>query len=292
MVMEAITFNQAAATFELNNERLEEAEAQQTLAVEGFARAEELFDKMRRTTAEILDEVEVDNPNIADLQDPTLDEFLEQLEREPNLNQLLGIPNRPSNLRVIRDWMLWQSQGGSGGDGPGQAAAANAMKRAKMIAKGRKDKEQKRRRGSNDGELTEEEMKKFANAEDMEKEMEQMLRAIQKKMEDPATEKGQRKELQKKAEMLAQMLDESRGGGLNRERWEKLANADEMKAMMEALAKGEPIPDSQWNRLLSTLDTGLWQVRGRTPPEDYRKPIEQYQDLIRRLLNSESIDAK
>ena len=89
--------------------------------------------------------------------------------------------------------------------------------------------------------------------------------------------------------MLAQMLQEAREGGLSRDKWVELANADEMKAMMEAFAKGLPIPDSQWNRLLSTLDTGLWQVRGRTPPEDYRKPIEQYQDLIRRVLNAESL---
>ena len=31
--------------------------------------------------------------------DPTLDQLLERLEREPDLNALLGIPNRPRNLR-------------------------------------------------------------------------------------------------------------------------------------------------------------------------------------------------
>ncbi|MDA1056178.1 MAG: hypothetical protein O3C40_37845 [Planctomycetota bacterium] len=109
---------------------------------------------------------------------------------------------------------------------------------------------------------------------------------------DPSIGDEQRKEMQKKAEMLAQMLAEARSGGLNREKWEELANADEMRAMMEALAAGEPIPDSTWNRVLSTLDAGLWQVRGRTPPEDYRKQIEQYQDLLRRFVDEEVIDAK
>jgi hypothetical protein len=291
MTMETITFNQAAATFELNNGRLKEAEAQQTMAIEGFARAEELFDKMRRTTVDILDEREVNNPNAADLEDPSLDEFLERLEREPNLRQLLGIPNRPNNIRVMRDWMLWRAQSNGMGGGGAQAAANAAMQRAQMMAQRKNNQKQKRRQGSKEGELTEEELKQFARAEDMEKDMEKMLRAIEEKLKDPATDGEQRKELQKKAEMLAQMLEETRSGSLNREKWEELANADEMKAMIEALAKGEPIPDSQWNRLLSTLDSGLWQVRGRIPPEDYRKQIEQYQDLIQRYVDEESIDA-
>ncbi|MEO8494458.1 MAG: hypothetical protein ABI614_05280, partial [Planctomycetota bacterium] len=290
LVMEEITFNQAAATYELNNARLEPAESQQTMATEGFARAEELFDKMRRRTAEILDERKVNDLNIADLEDPTLDEFLERLEREPNLAQLLGIPNRPRNLRVIQDWLAFQ-QGTQGGGGAGEQAAANAMQRAQQMVQRKMDEEQKERPASSGEKLTEEEMQKFAKAEDMEGEMEKMLKAIEEKMKDPATDEKQRQELQKKAQMLAQMLEEARGGSLNREKWEELVNTDETRAMLEALAKGEAIPDSQWNRLLSTLDTGLWQVRGRTPPEDYRKAIEQYQDQIRRLLNAESVNA-
>lgn len=300
MTMETITFNQAAATFELTNGRLKEAEAQQTMANEGFERAEELFDKMRRTTVEILDEREVRNPTAADLEDPSLDEFLERLEREPNLRQLLGIPNRPNNIRVIRDWLLWQAQragmgdGGMGGGGGGNgamAAARAAAQRAQMMAQQRNNQKQKQRQQAKQGALTEEELEKFASAEDMEKDMEQMLRAIEEKIKDPATGDEQRKDMQKRAEMLAQMLAEARSGGLNQEKWEELANADEMKSMMEALAAGEPIPDSTWNRVLSTLDSGLWQVRGRTPPEGYRKQIEQYQDLLRRFVDEESLDA-
>ncbi len=134
-------------------------------------------------------------------------------------------------------------------------------------------------------------MKKFAAAEKTEEELERMLKGIEERIEDPATGEAERKALQKNAEMLAQMLQEARRGDLNRRRWQELAESDELTAMLEALAKGEPIPDTQWNRLISTLDTGLWQVRGRTPPEDYREAIEQYQDQIRRLLNAESLDA-
>ena len=291
IVMEMITFNQVAATYELNGEQLNKAEAQQTMANEGLERAEELFDKMRRTVVDILDEREVDDPNIADLVDPSLDEFLERLEREPNLGQLLGIPDRPSNLRVMRDWMLWQAQGGGMEGAGGQQVAANAMLRAKMLAQRRMRDEERRRRATSDAPLTEEEMRQFSQAEQTEEELERMLRAIQEKMQDPAMDKDRRRELQEKAEMLANMLRDARGGRLDQRKWQELAESDQMKAVLKALGKGEPLPDDQWNTLLSTLDKGLWQVRGRTPPADYRQAIEQYQDQIRRLLNGEAVDA-
>ncbi len=61
--------------------------------------------------------------------------------------------------------------------------------------------------------------------------------------------------------------------------------------MIEALAADKTLPDVQWNRILSSLDDGLWQVRRRTPPEQYRKAIEQYQERIRRLRSLETSDA-
>ena len=57
-------------------------------------------------------------------------------------------------------------------------------------------------------------------------------------------------------------------------------------------AAGEPLPDTQWNRILSSLDTGLWQVRRRTPPEEYRRAIEQYQERLRRLTGLEAADGE
>jgi hypothetical protein len=70
------------------------------------------------------------------------------------------------------------------------------------------------------------------------------------------------------------------------EEWNQIAKSAQMKAILKALARGDGIPDEQWNKLLSTLGDGLWQTGGRTLPENYRKAIEQYQERIRRLMNS------
>ena len=206
------------------------------MATEGFARAEELFDKMRRTVIAILDERDVDDPNVADLEDPTLDAFLEQLERESDLNELLGIPNRPRNLRVIRDWLLWEDQG-AGLEGAGaEQAAANAMMRAQRAAQNRRNDLDKPQTVGSDQELSEKEMRRFAEAESMEEEIEKMLTAIEDRMKDPDTDEAQKQQLQKKAEMLANMLQDARNGEVSQRRWRELAENDEMKAMLRALA--------------------------------------------------------
>ena len=78
--MEGITFTQAAATFALSEDRIGDAALQQARSLAGFEHAEDLFDSIRRTTIEVLDELAVRNPAAADLRDPTLDEFLRRLE--------------------------------------------------------------------------------------------------------------------------------------------------------------------------------------------------------------------
>jgi hypothetical protein len=66
-----------------------------------------------------MDKLPVQDP-IADLlDDPTLDELLAQLEQESALLESLGIPQRPTNLQIIGDWMRPGSGGGSGGGAPG-----------------------------------------------------------------------------------------------------------------------------------------------------------------------------
>jgi hypothetical protein len=117
--------------------------------------------------------------------------------------------------------------------------------------------------------------------------LEKSLASIEEKAKDPAITPEQRRKLEQMAANMKRMLGEAG----NRhdptdEEWERIAEADQAKEILRALARGEAIPDQQWNRLLSTLDDGLWQVRGRTPPEDYRKAIEQYQDRIRQLMNT------
>jgi len=89
--------------------------------------------------------------------------------------------------------------------------------------------------------------------------------------------------MQEMAQRMAQALEEMKGEQTPEQLWRRMVEADQTKAAMEALAKGETLPDDQWNKLMSTLDDGLGQVGGKTPPEDYRKAIEQYQDRIRQL---------
>lgn len=85
------------------------------------------------------------------------------------------------------------------------------------------------------------------------------------------------------AQRMSKALEEMKDGQNPAQLWRQMVEADQAKAVLEALAKGETLPDDQWNKLMSTLDDGLGQVGGRTPPEDYRKAIEQYQDRIRQL---------
>jgi hypothetical protein len=66
--------------------------------------------------------------------------------------------------------------------------------------------------------------------------------------------------------------------------WQRIAESDLAGGIFAALARGERIPDQQWNKLLSTLDDGLWQVTGRKPPEAYRQAIQQYQNQIQQLM--------
>jgi hypothetical protein len=94
------------------------------------------------------------------------------------------------------------------------------------------------------------------------------------------------------ADQLDQMRQQLTNRQINDQQWQKMVRSDQMQAILRAAAKGEPLPDSQWNRIMSSLDDGLWQVRRRTPPEEYRPAIEQYQERIRRLMNLESTDAE
>jgi hypothetical protein len=93
--------------------------------------------------------------------------------------------------------------------------------------------------------------------------------------------------LEQIAENMRRMLDQVGQPTPDAQAWDELAQSDQAKEILQALARGEAIPDQQWNKLLSTLEDGLWQVRGKTPPADYRKAIEQYQDHIRQVLNTE-----
>jgi hypothetical protein len=279
-VMEGVGMNQAAAIFAMKQSQLEESALQQAKAVEGFERAEELLDRIRRDVIAALDKYEMQDPNVADLVDPTLDEFLAQLEREPNLEAQLGIPARPRNLRVIADTLMWQQSGGDMLNNSGEAAmqrAREAMK--KQPSTGGEGKPLER-------ELTDQQREQRENEKDMQDMLAKSLAAMQEKMKDPDLSPEERRRLKQMAESMRGIHEALQPHGPEARSWDELAESDQAKETLRALARGESIPDQQWNKLLSTLEDGLWQVRGKSPPAEYRKAIEQYQDRIRQLMGS------
>ena len=112
--------NQLASVYALHSDQLTRAVERQKAAGEALHRAEQLYDELMRMVIEELDKLPVQDPIASLLDDPTLDELLAQLEQELPLQELLGIPDRPSNLQVINDWLT----GSRGGGGGGEAAAA------------------------------------------------------------------------------------------------------------------------------------------------------------------------
>lgn len=285
--MEAVTFNQAAATFAATKDRLAVAEAQEIMALDGFEKAEKLFDQIRRSVVAALDAYDVDDPNIADLRDPTLDEFLARLEREPNIEAQLGIPNRPRNLRVLAQAMTGQ-QGGGGEllSDAREAARQRARKAMQMVDEERRRGKKDDREEKSESQMTAEERQEQQKAKEMQERLEKSLASIREKIEDPQTPKEQRRKLEEMAENMQRVLtqagDDPDSGG----EWQRIVESEKANEMLKALASGKKLPDSQWNKLLSTLDDGVWQVGGKTPPEDYRKAIERYQERIRQLMST------
>lgn len=279
-LMESIAFNQLAASWRARSDQLDSAARQQQLAGERLEQAEALFDRIRREVANRLDEAEPQDPNIADLNDPTLDEFLAQLEREPNIAAQLGIPARPSNLRTITDSITWGGEavsmlGDSGEAAQERAEAAMAMKERKEETGGKPE--------ENRPPNAEEESQK-EQAEAVQRMLEQSLVEIEKQQDDPDLTDEQRQQLEKLAASVKELMDEGQSNNNGRRLWRQMVESDEARAMLAGIASGQAVADAdQWNKLLSKLDDGLWQVRGKEPPEAYRKAIEQYQDQIRQL---------
>jgi HSP90 family molecular chaperone len=177
--------------------------------------------------------------------------------------------------------MTWQENGGDLLGQSGEAAAARAREamREKPLEKPAKP----------DAELTEEEREQRAKAQQAQEELEKSLATVQAKADDPDTPPEQRQRLEELAENMERMLAQMGQRTADADEWERVAQSDKARGILGALARGERLPDDQWNKLLSTLDDGLWQVRGRKPPEDYRKAIEQYQEFLRQ---SESGDGE
>jgi hypothetical protein len=97
--------NQLAAVYALHSNQMPRATERQKSAGEALTKAEATYDELMRLAIEELDKLPVQDPVADLLDDPTLDELLAQLEQEVPIEELLGIPQRPSNLQIVGDWM-------------------------------------------------------------------------------------------------------------------------------------------------------------------------------------------
>jgi hypothetical protein len=116
--------NQLASVYALHNNQLPRATQRQKAASDALTSAEKAYDDMMRLAIQELDKLPVQDPVADLLDDPTLDELLAQLEQELPIEELLGIPQRPSNLQIIGDWL----RPGNGGMGGGGQIALNQMR--------------------------------------------------------------------------------------------------------------------------------------------------------------------
>jgi hypothetical protein len=110
--------NQLAAVYALRGDDFPRAVDRQAAAEKALVRAEQLYDEMIKLVIKEMDELPVQDPIANLLDDPTLDELLAQLEQELPLEELLGVPPRQSNLRIVSDWLRPGgniSMGGRGG---------------------------------------------------------------------------------------------------------------------------------------------------------------------------------
>ena len=102
---ENATPNQQAAVYALRRNRIQRAAERQDAALTALEKAAQLYDEMIDRAIVELDKLPVQDPIAAAQDDPTLDELLEELEQESAITDLLGIPGRSSNLRVVTDFI-------------------------------------------------------------------------------------------------------------------------------------------------------------------------------------------
>jgi hypothetical protein len=128
--------NQLAAVYALRATQMPRVLERQASAHQGLVAAEKAYDEMIQLAIAELDKLPVQDPIASLLEDPTLDELLAALEQELPLAELLGIPNRPSNVQIIADWMR---PGNGGGGGIGQGMLGNQIRMRGQRARNRLD---------------------------------------------------------------------------------------------------------------------------------------------------------
>ena len=125
-----LSANQLAATFALRNRQEAAAVEKENASVVAFDKAEAVFDELMRAVIDERDKLPVQDPIASLLDDPTLDELLAELENETRLTEILGIPERPTNLKMIMDWV--RPRNGNGG-GMERAIAAQMQRDATRV---------------------------------------------------------------------------------------------------------------------------------------------------------------
>ncbi len=130
-----VLVDQMSSELRLRDADLKESRDLQQRAIEGFAKAEASFDKLIDRIIEEQDKEPPQVPDLDNFQLPTLEDLLARLEAEQDLAELLGIPNRPTNLQQMQDWLMRSGSGGGMGSG---AAAAGGL-RAQMMERARQD---------------------------------------------------------------------------------------------------------------------------------------------------------
>jgi hypothetical protein len=134
--------NQLAAVYALHSNQMPRATERQKSAGTALAKAEQQYDELMRMAIAEMDKLPVQDPIASLLQDPTLDEILAELEQELPIQELLGIPLRPSNLRIIGDWL--RPNVSPNGSGVGAQTVNNQMRQDQQRMRRRLDEAYKR----------------------------------------------------------------------------------------------------------------------------------------------------
>ncbi|MCG8449120.1 MAG: hypothetical protein MI725_06015 [Pirellulales bacterium] len=122
--------NQLAAVYSLKQNEMPGAMTYQEDALTALHSAGKFYDEMIEAAIKELDKLPVQDP--LDPNDPTLDQLLAALEQEVSFREALGIPTRPTNLHIMRDWMLGQA-GNVGNNGGSQRLVVNQFRRRQML---------------------------------------------------------------------------------------------------------------------------------------------------------------
>ncbi len=120
----------------LARKTFKDAVSRQEGANTAFAQAETQFDELLRLIVAKLDSAP---PPTDPGRNPTLEEILAMLKDEKKAAESLGIPNRPINVQIMRDWLTPGSASQQAGSGQGQnqnrAQARAAQQQARDAAR-------------------------------------------------------------------------------------------------------------------------------------------------------------